>query len=182
MSSTLLCLDNRPIWAASEIQWSSGQNGRMLLSFSHAQVSARSCNNKEAPLLRPPHVHRRLVSWGNLLLGRKRGRRRPPPCVVPPRSTSIVVSSLRLTKSQETRNKLSRQTARTHTGLKRREDWDSLGLGASREQRGARAAFLYRISTVPLPSPYFVPRVPYETFTLSLSNRPSSSITNWPNA
>lgn len=145
----------------------SGRNGRrMLLSLSHAQVSAWPCNNKEAPPLRPPHVHRRLVSWGPFRGGPTAARRAAALCFHP----GVLYRVSRLTKSQETRNKLSRQTARTHTGLMRREDRGLVGSGRRGNEKSSRP-LLYEYRPSRFFSVYIVPRVPYEKPRLSLSIR-----------
>lgn len=114
----------------------SGRNGRrMLLSFSHAQVSARPCNNKEAPLLRPPHVHRRLVSWGSFWGGRGRGGgHRRASCRRALPSSLYRVSDSRNPRKRGT-NYLVRRRGRTPVWSDERigARW---GSGRSRERRG----------------------------------------------
>lgn len=130
------------------------------------------CNNKEAP----PRCDRPRTYIDGSFRGDPLGPHRR--VVPPPRSASVVYRVLQLMESQETRNKLSRQT---HTGLKRRED-RSLARGVEGTRKASSPCDPHlRISPVGrLSSTLDISlHVLHETsLSSSIYNRPSSPITN----
>lgn len=148
----------------------------MRLSFSHAQM-LRPCNNKEAP----PRCDWPRTYIDGSFHGDPLGPHRR--VVPPPRSASVVYRVLQLMESQETRNKLSRQT-------------DAHRFEATRGSLVGSGHWGNEKGLPPRPLPTNQPRRPSffhsEHLTIrslrnlalssSIYNRPSSPITNWPNA
>lgn len=146
--------------------------GETRLSFSHAQMLG-PCNNKEAP----PRCDRPRTYIDGSFRGDPLGPHRR--VVPPPRSASVVYRVLQLMESQETRNKLSRQT-----DAHRFEATRGSLVGSGRrgnEKRLPPATPHLRLGLVGrLPSTLNISLyVPYESsLSSSIYNRPSSPITN----
>jgi len=158
-----------PIWVASEIQWSKCSR----------RFPTPKCRRGPVIIKRRRCCDRRMYIDGSFREdpfgeeGRKRGgggghRRASCRRALPP--SLYRVSDSRNPRKRGT-NYLVRRRGRTPVSSDERigPRWDSGRRGDA--TRGPPPPFLSRISTVPLPSPYFVPRVPHETLSPSLSIR-----------